>query len=58
VTLRLSDDAERGAPSRRAGIGGFVVATLQFGLLLLVILAYEIEGGAFGTLATLPSSAF
>jgi hypothetical protein len=52
VILRLSDDAEQGAPSRRADIGRFVVAALQFGLLLLVILAYEIEGRAFGTLAT------
>ena len=52
VTHRLSDDAGQGAPSWRTGIGGFAVAALQFGLLLLVILAYEIEGRAFGTLAT------
>ncbi len=40
------------------GIGGFVVAALQFGLLLLVILAYKIEGDAFGTLATVAFAGF
>ena len=58
ATLRLSDDAAQGALSRREGIGGFVVAALQFGLLLLVILAYEIEGDAFGTLATVAFAGF
>ena len=35
-----------------------MVAALQFGLLLLVILAYEIEGAAFGTLATVAFGGF
>ena len=57
ATLRLSGDAAQGALSRRAGIGGFVVAALQFGLLPRVILD-EIEGDALGTLATVAFAGF